>query len=69
MQHYVEAMWPTPQPQIDWLDQVITVEQWLIKTLGPRDIAWSWAVASRMDRICVYVTNPSHVTLVKLRFS
>ena len=69
MKHYVEAQWPVPQPQINWVDQFETVEQWLNETLGLQGVAWAWVPAGRRDRICIAVANPSYATLVKLRFS
>lgn len=69
MQHYVEAMWPVPQPQINWVDQLETVEEWLTETLGLQGVAWAWVPAGRKDRICITVANPSHVTLVQLHYA
>ena len=34
--------WPPPQPQIDWVDQVICMEHWLTTHVGVRGVDWDW---------------------------
>lgn len=65
-EHYVEASWPLPMPQIDWIDQEITVSAWLDTNLGPTH--WAWAAGPK-NRICIFVQNSKQATLVKLHFS
>ena len=64
--YYVEANWPRPQIQIDWIDMEITVSTWLDTNLGPSQ--WAWATGPK-NRICVFVQNSRQATLVQLHFS
>ena len=34
--------WPRPQPQIDWVDSVIVMEEWLDQHIGPHGEYWVW---------------------------
>lgn len=34
-QHTAYIKWPTPQAQIDWVDQEVNLEQWLDQYIGP----------------------------------
>lgn len=63
---YVQARWPIPQIQIDWIDQEISVAAWLDTTLGVT--AWEWAEGPR-EFICIRVQTARHATLVKLHFT
>ena len=40
--HSVIVSWPIPQPQIDFVDQIITVEGWLESNMGPQGVRWAW---------------------------
>lgn len=62
---YVQAQWPRPQIQIDWIDQEITVAAWLDLTIGVT--AWEWADGPK-EYICVNVQKPEQATLIKLHF-
>lgn len=64
--YYVQAPWPVPQLQIDRIDQELTVSTWLDTVLGPAN--WAWATGPR-DRICVFVSKPEYVTLIKLHYA
>lgn len=64
--YYVQAYWPEPQLQIDWIDQELSVSTWLDTTIGPSN--WQWATGPQ-DRICVFVNKPEYVTLIKLHYA
>lgn len=42
MNYTATVLWPRPQLQIDWVDRVSTLEQWLVRCVGEENRDWAW---------------------------
>lgn len=65
-EYTAQAPWPKPQPQIDWVDQVATVESWLNNYIGVQQ--WTW-VNNSGPYITVAFEHPKHRTLFLLQWA
>lgn len=63
--------WPRPQPQMDWIDAVLTLEHWLKEYVGPHYQRWAWTTeqAQTTYEACVAFKWEKHKTLFLLRWS
>jgi hypothetical protein len=72
-QYRAWAPWPQlPQGQMDWVDSLHMVDDWLIHTVGPHYKEWAW---DRVDLACqgqylgVAFRQPRNRLLFLLRWS
>lgn len=63
--------YPIPQPQIDWVDQVIILESWLESCVGPRLERWAYHhTETQMPwQACIAFRAESDLTLFLLRWA
>lgn len=62
--------WPLPQPQIDWVDVVQSMELWLETHVGVKGVAWDWIGPEYVPSwVCaVMFKDPLNKTLFLLRW-
>jgi hypothetical protein len=55
--YHARVNWPRPEHQINWIDQLETIEGWLNATIGPEYKLWRWVgeaefatVAFKLDK-------------------
>ena len=62
------APWPIPQAQIDWVDSLIVMENWLDTHIGPHYKRWAWATVQDHEtwEACVAFKYDKHRTLFLL---
>lgn len=67
-EHIARAPWPIPQPQIDWVDQIVILENWLDNRIGPHLERWAWARNQEHEswQACVAFKYAKHKTLFLL---
>jgi hypothetical protein len=65
------APWPQPTVQIDWVDQIALLENWLDTRVGPHHTQWAWATVSEQTtrEACVAFKWAKHKTLFLLTWS
>lgn len=70
-EYIARAPWPTPQPQLDWIDQVATMEYWLEHYIGEHYKRWAWATEQNHEpwQACVAFKWAKHKTLFLLTWS
>lgn len=67
--YVAQVNWPRPQPQLDWIDQVIAMENWLNLHVG--DGRWLWAQESidNPGQACIAFKYAKHKTLFLINYS
>ena len=70
-EHIARARWPRPQAQIDWVDNVITMELWLNQYVGEHLKRWAWATDREHNswEACVAFKWHKHKTLFLLTWA
>ena len=65
------APWPNYDSQLDWVDNVITLEQWLEQYVGEHYVRWAWATNSNhtTTEACVAFKWDKHRTLFLLAWA
>lgn len=61
--YIAQGSWPEPQPQIDWVDQVESMESWLNSNIGAEQ--WRW-VKTPTAQCTVAFKQSKHKTLFLL---
>lgn len=63
-----QGSWPKPQAQMDWVDSVIVIEQWLTTNIGINNEDWVW-IKGPPNKICVAFTKDKYRTLFLLTWA
>lgn len=72
MQYVAIGTWPLPQQQIDWIDQVASMEAWLTQYIGLKGVDWTWAKLANTahpSKACVSFRRARDKTLFLLHYS
>lgn len=59
--------WARPQQQYDWVDQVLSVEEWLEQRVGQKEIDWTWV--DNTTCACIEFKRARDATLFILAWS
>lgn len=65
-QYIARAPWPDYDSQLDWVENVTTLEQWLERHVGPHYQRWDWAREQTTSQACVAFKYAKHSTLFLL---
>lgn len=70
-EYIARAPWPNYDSQIDWVDNVITLEQWLEQYVGQHYKRWAWATEQNHEpwQACVAFKWDKHRTLFLLKWA
>lgn len=65
------APWPQVQYQQDWINRVLSMEDWLEQYVGPHYKRWAWANNSKttIDQACIAFKYDKHKTLFLLHWN
>lgn len=69
--YIARAPWPNYDSQLDWIDQVETIESWLNQYVGEHYKRWAWATDSNQTiyEACVAFKWAKHQTLFLLTWA
>lgn len=67
MKYQATVKWPKTQPQIDWIDRVTILENWLTTFIGVEHLDWGW-VNHTIDATVAF-KNERNKTLFLLTWS
>ena len=67
MDHQAAVPWNRPQQQYDWVDQILGIEQWLERTIGVKEEAWTWV--DNTTCACIRFKRAKDATLFLLVWS
>ena len=70
-EYIARAPWPNYDNQLDWVDNINTLEQWLEQYVGEHLKRWAWATEREHEpyQACVAFKWDKHRTLFLLKWS
>ena len=70
-EYIAQAPWPNYDSQLDWVENVHTIEQWLNQYVGEHYKRWAWATNQLNDpsQACVAFKWAKHKTLFLLTWT
>jgi hypothetical protein len=68
-QYTADIHWPGQLGQVDWIDGIILVEDWLLTRIGSQYQRWAWNTATEVYDISVAFKYDKHRTLFLLAYS
>jgi len=64
-EHIASVPWPQTHPQMDWVNQLHTIEYWLHEYVGKQN--WAW-INTQLEATIAF-KYPKHKTLFLLQWS
>ena len=70
-EYIARAPWPQQEIQLDWIQGVNTLHEWLESYVGPHYIRWAWATSRDHNswEACVAFKYDKHKSLFLLTWS
>lgn len=72
-EHIAVAPWPRVEDtlQLDWVDSMTMLEQWLDRYVGPHYAAWAYAQQQNLEywQACIAFKQAKHKTLFLLTWN
>lgn len=70
-EHIALAPWPQYDSQLDWVENISTLEEWLQTRIGPHWDRWAWATCQEHHtwEACVAFKMAQHKTLFLLTWT
>ena len=69
--YIARAPWPNLRPQVDWVDQISTMSDWLDYYVGPHHKVWAWTTEQEHQtwEACVAFKLAKHKTFFLLTWT
>ena len=67
--YIADLPWPTPNPQLDWVNHMHSVEHWLVTTIGAEHERWIWVKYNQPANTAIAFKHSKHKTLFLLQWA